>query len=190
MELYKDEKGIIILKSNKIFSEGIWQNVGLAIKVARDLNIPKQKILKAIPKIHFEGRIQYIKGELTKLLNPKEKLLIDGCHSEESGKNLASFLKALDKDVCGIWGMQKHKNPQLFIKQFNSVFKKIITIKIPDEPNSCSPYKLKNIASQFSIKSEAASNIKSAIRKLSGKKPKVIAIFGSLYLVGKILSLN
>ena len=30
----------------------------------------------------------------------------------------------------------------------------------------------------------------SAIKKLSSKKPKVIAFFGSLYLVGKILSLN
>ena len=143
-----------------------------------------------MPKIHFEGRIQFIKGKLTKLLNPKEKLLIDGCHSEESGKNLASFLKALDKDVCGIWGMQKHKNPQLFIKQFNSVFKKIITVKIPDEPNSCKPQQLKQIANQSGIKCDVAPNIESAIKLLSNKKPKVIASFGSLYLIGKILSLN
>ena len=39
--IYKDKEGKIILKSKKIFGEGLWDNVGLAIKVARDLKIPK-----------------------------------------------------------------------------------------------------------------------------------------------------
>ena len=39
--IFKDRKGKLILQSKKILSDGIWQNVGLAIKVARDLNIPK-----------------------------------------------------------------------------------------------------------------------------------------------------
>ena len=188
--IYKDKKGKIVLKSNRIFSEGIWQNVSLAIKVARDFNISKRKILNAIPKIYFEGRLQYIKGKLTKLLNSEEKLLIDGCHSTESARNLASYLKTLNSDIYGIWGMQKHKNPDLFIKQFKGVFKKIIAVKIPDEPNTCNPYKLKKIAKKFNIKCDVAPNIKFAIKKLSSKKRKIIVSFGSLYLIGKILSLN
>jgi len=188
--IYKDNKGKLILKSNKIFSEGIWQNVGLAIKVARDLNISKKKILRAIPKIYFEGRIQYINGQLTKLLNSKEKLLVDGCHSEQSAKNLASYLRSLNKNIYGIWGMQRHKNPELFIKQFKGIFKKIITIKIPGEPNSCDPRELKDIIKKLDIKCDVAKNIPNAIKKLSDKKEKIIVSFGSLYLVGKILSLN
>ena len=180
----------MILKSKKIFSEGLWDNIGLAIKVARDLGIKKKTILKSISKIQFEGRIQYIKGRMTKLLDPKEKLLIDGCHSEQSAKNLISYLKTLSKDVYGIWGMQKHKNPKRFIKLFEGVFKKIIAIKIPDEPNTCSPHKLKKMANHYNIKCDVAPNIKSAIKKISNKKPKTIVSFGSLYLVGKILSLN
>ena len=86
--------------------------------------------------------------------------------------------------------MQKHKHPELFIKQFKGIFKKIIAVKIPDEPNSCKPYKLKNIANRFGIKCDVAPSIESAIKQLSSKKPKVIASFGSLYLIGKILSLN
>jgi len=168
----------------------LWNNVGLAIRVARDLKIPKKIILKALPKLQFEGRLQYIKGKLTKLLNPKEKLLIDGCHSEASAKNLASYLKSINKDIYGIWGMQKHKHPELFIKQFKGVFKKIIAVKIPDESNSCKPQQLKQIANQFSIKCDVAPSIESSIKQLSNKKPKVIACFGSLYLIGKILSLN
>jgi len=66
--IYKDSKGKLILSSKKIFSEGIWQNVGLAIKVARDLKISDKNILKALPKITFEGRMQYIfKGKCNKI---------------------------------------------------------------------------------------------------------------------------
>ena len=188
--IYKDSREKIILKSKKILSDGLWNNVGLAIKVARDLKISKKTILKVLPKLQFEGRLQYIKGKLTKLLNPKEKLLIDGCHSEASAKNLASYLTSIDKDIYGIWGMQKHKHPELFIKQFKGIFKKIIVVKIPDESNSCKPHHLKNIANRFGINCDVAPNIESAIKQLSNKKPKVIVSFGSLYLIGKILSLN
>ena len=188
--VYKDNKGKIILKSKKILSDGLWNNVGLAIRVARDLKISKKTILKALPKLQFEGRLQYIKGKLIKLLNPQEKLLIDGCHSEASAKNLASYLKSTNKNIYGIWGMQKHKHPELFIKQFKRIFKKVIVVRIPDEPNSCKPCHLKDIANQSGINCDVAPSIKSAIKQLSNKKPKVIASFGSLYLIGKILSLN
>ena len=188
--IYKDNKGKIILKSKKILSDGLWNNVGLAIRVARDLKISKKNNLKALPKLQFSGRLEYIKGKLTKLLNPKEKLLIDGCHSEASAKNLASYLKSIDKDIYGIWGMQKHKHPDLFIKQFKDIFKKIIAVKIPDEPNTCKPHHLKNMANRSGIKCDVAPSIEAAIKQLSSKKPKVIVSFGSLYLVGKILSLN
>ena len=188
--VYKDGRGKIILKSKKILGDGLWNNVGLAIRVARDLKIPKKIILKALPKLQFEGRLQYIKGKLTKLLHPKEKLLVDGCHSEASANNLANYLKSVDKDIYGIWGMQKHKHPELFIKQFRGIFKEIVAVKIPDEPNSCKIHQLKNIANRFGIKCYATLNIESAIKQLSSKKPKVIVLFGSLYLIGKVLSLN
>ena len=40
--VYKDKKGKIILKSKKILSSGLWHNVGLACRVARDLNISSE----------------------------------------------------------------------------------------------------------------------------------------------------
>ena len=108
----------------------------------------------------------------------------------KSGLSLATYLKSTNKDIYGIWGMQKHKHPELFIKQLKGIFKKIIAVKIPDEPNSCKPHHLKNMAIRSGINCDVAPNIESAIKQLSNKKPKVIATFGSLYLVGKILSLN
>ena len=190
--VYEDKRGKIILKNQNILSDGLWSNVGLAIAVARDLKISKKNILKALPKLQFEGRCQYIKGKLTKkFLNKNEKFMIDGCHSEASAKNLASYLKSIDNEnIYGILGMQKHKRPELIIKQFKGIFKKIIAVKIPDEPNSCKPQQLKQIANRSGIKCDVSSNIQSAVKRLSSKKPKILVCFGSLYLIGKILSLN
>ena len=86
--------------------------------------------------------------------------------------------------------MQKNRDPEKFIKSFKGIFRKIVTVKIPDEPNSCSAHDLQKIANQANINSVASSNIHSAIKILSSEKEKIIVCFGSLYLVGKILSLN
>mgnify|MGYP001334854900 CR=1 FL=1 len=188
---FKDNKNIIPIKSRYIFSDGLLDNLGLAIKVALDFGVKKKTIIRTIKKIKFEGRIQYLKkGKLTKFIKKNEKLLVDGCHSETSAENLNSYLKTLKKPIYGIWGMQKNKKPEKFIKKFKNTFKKIVTVAIPDEPNSLSASKLKKISLKNKNKSEAASSIVEAIKKCSGSEKKTIVIFGSLYLVGNVLSKN
>jgi dihydrofolate synthase / folylpolyglutamate synthase len=188
--LYKDQKHQIPIRSNTIHSEGLINNLALAIKVALDFGVPQRTIIRTIPKIQFEGRIQYlIKGKLKKLLKPNEQLLIDGCHSMASGKNLYDYLKTLKEPVYGIWGMQKNKLPGNFIKSFNRIFKKIITVKIPNEPNALKAEQLKSIAQKY-MPTKTAPNIQSALKQLSSKEKKTIVIFGSLYLMGDVLSKN
>ena len=188
--LYKDQKHQIPIRSNTIHSEGLINNLALAIKVALDFGVPKRTIIRTIPKIQFEGRIQYlIKGKLKKLLKPNEQLLIDGCHSMASGKNLYDYLKTLKEPVYGIWGMQKNKLPENFIKSFNRIFKKIITVKIPNEPNALKAEQLKSIAQKY-MPTKTAPNIQSALKQLSSKEKKTIVVFGSLYLMGDVLSKN
>ncbi len=188
--LYKDSKNSIPIKSKFIHSEGLIDNLALAIKVSLDFGVPKQTIIKTISKIQFEGRIQYLtKGKFKKLLQPNEKLLIDGCHSIASAKNLHDYLKTLKEPIYGIWGMQKNKLPELFIKSFNKIFKKLITVTIPNEPNALKAERLKKIAKKY-IPSSSANNIKTALRQLSSREDKTVVIFGSLYLVGEVLSKN
>ena len=188
--LYKDQKHQIPIRSNTIHSEGLINNLALAIKVALDFGVPKRTIIRTIPKIQFEGRIQYlIKGKLKKLLKPNEQLLIDGCHSMASGKNLYDYLKTLKEPVYGIWGMQKNKLPENFIKSFKRIFKKIITVKITNEPNALKAEQLKSIAQKY-MPTKTAPNIQSALKQLSSKEKKTIVVFGSLYLMGDVLSKN
>mgnify|MGYP001322183616 CR=1 FL=1 len=186
---YKDKKNIIKLHSKHIHSNGLWENVGLAIRVALDLGVDPKIIKKTVSKIQFEGRVQFIKGKLTKDLK-KSKVLLDGCHSYESSKNLANYLRKYKMPVYGICAILKNKNPNQLIKNFKGIFKKIITVKIPGEPNSMNSYDLFKIAKKNGFKAAESKNIKDALRKIPREEKNMVVIFGSLYHVGNALSMN
>jgi len=154
-----------------------------------DLGVSHKIIKKTLPNIQFEGRVQFIKGKLTKKLR-KTKILVDGCHSDVSTKNLASYLKKFKIPVYGVWGSLKNKNPDQLIKNFKGIFKKVITVKIPNEPNAMSSLDLKNLAENNGFESIESKNIKDSLTKISTKEKNIVVIFGSLYLVGYALSLN
>ena len=186
---YKDKKNLINLNSKYINSDGLWENVGLAIKVALDLGVNIKIVKKTLPKIKFEGRVQFIKGKLTKNLK-KTRIIVDGCHSDESTKNLARYLKKFKEPIYAIWGSLKNKNPDQLIKNFKKVFKKVVTVKIPDEPNAMTSFELSKIAEKNNIQSIQSKNLKDALKKITTNEKKIIVIFGSLYLVGSALSVN
>ena len=188
IKYYKDQDNFIKLVSKNIHSEGLWDNVGLAIKVALDLGVKANIIEKTVPKIKFEGRVQFIRGKITK--KRKNRILVDGCHSYTSSKNLANFLKNRKIPVYGIWGSLKNKNPNENIKNFKGIFKKLITIKIPNETNALSASELKKIGLKNRFDTEESKNIKDALNKIPNSKRNLIVIFGSLYLVGYVLSIN
>ncbi len=188
---YKDNKHKIPIKSNYIHSKGLIDNLGLSIKIALDLNIKPTVIQKTIPKVYFEGRLQYLtKGKLRKFVNKKEKILLDGAHSNVSGKNLYNYLKTLNLPIYCVWGMQKNKFPKEFLKEFKGIFKKIVTVKIPDEPNSCTADELKSIAIKQDYKVETAIGIKEALKSITSKEKKIIVVMGSLYWCGSVLKEN
>jgi len=188
---YKNKKIKIKLDTKYIHSKGLLENLCLAIKIALDLKIDKKIITKTIPKIKFEARIDYIiKGKLTKKIHKNEKLLIDGCHSETSAKNLANYLRALKIPIYGIWAMTKNKDPNKFIKQFKGIFRKIITIPIENESAALSNQLLFKIAKKNNYNSETSKSFEEALKKIASRERKIICVFGSLYLCGNILNKN
>ena len=141
------------------------------IRIARDLNIKNKIILKARKKIKLLGRLQFIKkGKIRKLLFTKEDLLLDGCHSQKSILNHVNFLKSINKPKYAIWSLMKNREPEKYVK-YLKCFKKIVAIKIPNEPNSCSPKLLKKIADQNNINCTVLPNIQKAIKSISSEKP-------------------
>ena len=167
------------------------ENLCHSIKIALNLKINKKVIEKTIPKIKFEGRFQYLnKGKIQKKLHKNDKILLDGAHAETDAKNLSNYLKSIKVPIYGIWAMMKNKEPDLFIKQFKDLFKKIITIPIENEKGTVSNNKLRQIALKNNFTADKAFNFNEALKKISSKERKLIVCFGSLYNVGNILNKN
>jgi len=188
---YQDKKFQIKINTKNIYSMGLLNNLCHAIKIALDLKIEKKIIEKTIPKIKFEGRFQYLnKGKIKNRLHKNEKIMLDGAHAEIDAKNLSAYLKSLKVPVYGVWAMMKNKEPNLFIKQFKNIFKKVITIPIENENGSMKSNDLYRIAVKNKLNVEKANNFNEAIKKISSKEKKIIVCFGSLYNVGNILNKN
>ena len=188
---YQDKKIKIKLNTRNVYSRGMFENVCLAIKVALDLNINKKIIQRTLPYLSFEGRFQFInKGRIKNSLHKNEIIMIDGAHATADAKNLSTYLKTIKLPKYGIWSMTKNKEPDLFIKQLKGIFKKIVTMPIENEINSVSAKELYKIAIKNKFVSEKSKNFFEALKKISGKKEKLIVCFGSLYNCGNILNKN
>ncbi len=188
---YKDNKINIKLNTKYIHSKGLLENLCLAINIALDLKISKEVIAKVIPKIRYPARIDYLhNGKLNKKIFKSERILIDGCHSETSGQNLYNYLKTLKVPIYGVWAMTKNKDPDMFIKQFKGIFKKIITVPIENESAALSNKLLLKIAKKNNYDSETSKSFEESLKKITSKEEKVICCFGSLYFAGNILNKN
>jgi dihydrofolate synthase / folylpolyglutamate synthase len=188
---YQEKKIKIKLDTKSIHSKGLLENLCHAIKIALDLKIKKKIIERTIPKIFFEGRYQYLnKGKIKKKLHKNEKIMLDGAHSLTDAKNLSNYLKSIKDTKYGIWAMMKNKEPDLLIKQFKGVFKKIITMPIENERATMTSKELRRIALKNKFNVESVDNFCEALRKIYSKEKKLIVCFGSLYNVGNILNKN
>jgi folylpolyglutamate synthase/dihydropteroate synthase len=188
---YQDKKCKIKLNTKSIHSKGLLENLCHAIKISLDLKIDKKVIEKTIPTISFEGRFQYLKkGKIKNKLYKNEQIMLDGAHAETDAKNLAHYLKKIKVPKYAVWAMMKNKEPDLFIKQFKGIFKRIITIPIENEKNCMTALALESIAKKNKFNVDKAKNFNEAIKKISSSEKKLISCIGSLYNIGNILNKN
>ena len=172
---YKDKKYKIKLDTKNIHSKGLLENLCHAIKIALDLKINRKIIEKTIPTISFEGRLQYLKnGKIKNKLRKYEQIMLDGAHAEADAKNLANYLRNIKIPIYAVWAMMKNKEPDLFIKQFKGILKRIVTMPIKNEKNCMSAKDLETIAKKNQYNVNKANNINEAIRKISSKEKKLI----------------
>ena len=137
------------------------------------------------------GRFQYLKkGKIKNKLHKNEQIMLDGAHAETDAKNLANYLRNIQVPKYAVWAMMKNKEPNLFIKQFKGILKKIVTIPIENEKNCMSAKDLEIIAKKNQFNADKANNFNEAIKKITSKDKKLIICVGSLYNVGNILNKN
>ena len=187
---YEDKLGGLKLPLPNVLGQFQLENISTAIATIRTLNlgIEDTKIENGIQKIHNLARLQEIKSGKLKELVKNNTLLISGDHNPDGARVVNEYLKTLDCDKHIILGMMSNKDHNEYISYFKNI-STLITIDIPNQPNSIGGKDLKNKLNSFK-NVRYKEDIFDAIKSISVKKNDVILITGSLYLAGEILNLN
>ncbi len=163
------------------------------------LNIVSQKLNKfnlsrsinGLKKVRWPARTQFLdSGKLIKLVYKKQRLIVlDGAHNTLGAKSLKEVLKEFSDNWLLIFGYLKTRKPQEFLEELRSISSEIITVKIPEQNESYSSKKLLKAAKMIGFSGYASTSIVDAFNKAE-ESNLCICICGSLYLAGKILSMN
>ena len=187
---YEDKLGGLKLPVPNVLGQFQLENISTAIATIRTLNLGVQdaEIENGIQKIHNLARLQEIKSGKLKELVKNNTLLISGDHNPDGARVVNEYLQTLDCDKHIILGMMSNKDHNEYINYFKNI-STLITIDIPNQPNSIGGKDLKNKLN--SLKNvQYKEDIFDAIKSISVKKNDIILITGSLYLAGEILNLN
>ena len=131
------------------------------------------------------------KGPLVSILDPTNELYLDGSHNEDAARNLNNSLNQLpQKKLCVILGMINTKDPISYLSQFTNI-DTLTVITIPDEENAISSSELRSKLNRYYKNINEANSVKDALKSINRNYKNVrILICGSLYLAGKVLSMN
>ena len=167
---YEDKFGGLKLPLPNILGQFQLENISTAIATLRLLNIDiKDDYIKnGITKIKSVARLQEIRSGKLKKLVKNNQLLLDGSHNEDGARVLNEYLQTLDCNKHVIVGMMANKDHEKYISYFKNI-SSLITIDIPDQPNSISG---KDLKEKFkSIPNvQYKENIKQAIESLPLKE--------------------
>ena len=188
---YEDKKGRLKLPNPNVNGQFQVENVSTAIATLRSvdqLDIKEENIKSGITKIESIARLQEItKGKLKDLVK-NNRLLVDGAHNPLGAKVLNEYLESLNCNKHIILGMMANKNHQKYISYFKNI-SSLITIDIPNQPNSIKGNELKNkLIKNKNVRYKES--IIEAIKSIPVKESDLILITGSLYLAGEVLNLN
>ena len=189
--IYKDGLGEIKLPEPNILGDHQLFNISTSIAASRKIfNVEENDIKIGIKNISLKGRLQEIKVGKLKNIAGSNKLIIDGGHNISSSYVIANWIKNQKEDVSLIVGMMKDKDHLEFMKSFEDIVKSVTIIDIPNEQGAISKENFKKKINNLRYDIKLATSIEDAIILNSKKNNKIILFIGSLYLCGKILSLN
>jgi len=147
--------------------------------------------INGIKKVRWPARSQFLdNGKLIRLVHKKQRLIVlDGAHNSLGARALKEALKESSDDWLLIFGYLKTRKPEEFLEELRSISSEVITVKIPEQKESYSSKKLLKIAKMIGFSGYASTSIVDAFNRAE-ESNLCICICGSLYLAGKILSMN
>ena len=173
------------------------QNAGLAIALAKSLQLDRNALAKGLSSAQWPARLQPLtEGPLADIVSAHgAELWLDGGHNPHAGRALASGLAELDaqspRPLILISGMLANKDAPGFLDAFDGLAQTLIAVPIEGHAGLL-PETLADIAKGRGMASFTDDNVRAAVERacaLDSKTPPRILICGSLYLAGKVLAL-
>ena len=192
--IYQDVIGLLDLKLPKMKGQFQLENAATAIQTLRSIgiSIENSKISKAISTTELPARIQEItKGNLRNHVHDENRLIIDGSHNKDGGKELAEYLSKIQgkKRIYFVLGMLTSKDLKGYLENFSSLVTEIKAVKLRE--NFYEMDEIIKVAKDLGIHANPTKNVASGLAQLALQDPEsIIVVCGSLYLSGAALELN
>jgi len=191
---YRDRHGRLDLPLPTMPGAHQADNAALAVAMLRHqdkVTVSAAAMAEGIRSTNWPARLQKLgAGPLTELL-PERTFLLDGGHNPDAANALARYLdEKAAKPVNAVIGMMAAKDARRFLGVIAPHLASLTAVPIPG--NDClDPQVLAELAREAGVGSvDTAADVPSALGTLGTGSEGTVLICGSLYLAGKVLSLN
>lgn len=177
--IFENNMNFALIKGKKIPFNllGIWQkdNLALALKAAKTLNISFDAIKSALQNVHWACRFQYIR---------EKNMILDGAHNPSGTKALRESLDKYfpNKNFCFVYGCLKNKDYESALKNLIKKGDKVYFCTF----NHKSSETFENLSKTINYPCE-----KITINEIICIENDLsIVVCGSLYMLGELLFYN
>lgn len=194
--VFQDRSGLLDLPLPALAGAFQIQNAGLAIAAVRHFALPadERAIETGISNARWPARFMELKhGALKAMLQPGQRLWLDGGHNAAGGEALARAIK--DQTNSGenwsmILGAYANKDMGAYLAHFRGLLTEILCVPMEGERAGWSPEKLADIAREAGLKAHPVRDIAAALQQVRENGYARTIICGSLHLAGDVLALN
>ncbi|NNE58626.1 MAG: bifunctional folylpolyglutamate synthase/dihydrofolate synthase [Hellea sp.] len=204
---YKQQGGLVFETENEVMDlpkpgligDHQYMNAGLAVALARHMQISREAIARGMESVKWPARMQNLtSGPLAEKISAiGGELWLDGGHNPHAASAIAAVVADLEtrvpRPLVLITGMLANKDVGGFLDKYAGLAAHIIAVDIPGHA-SLAAETLAELASSRGISSYMADDIGTAIdlaaKMKDGDLAPRILICGSLYLSGEVLKEN
>jgi dihydrofolate synthase / folylpolyglutamate synthase len=165
--------------SIRMLGEPQIRNACLASLIAKQLEIPIDKMKLGLKKTFWPGRLQ--------VLQKDPLLMIDGAHNIAGIKCLVNFVKTINKRKILVLGIAKDKKTNEMVSLLVPLFEQIIITEGNFKPTPAE--ELAEVVKKYNSNIQIIKDSKEAVKEALSlaNKDDFILVAGSLYLVGDVL---
>ncbi len=172
-------------------------NAGVAVAAALILNdalvqplLTDAAIAHGLRTVEWPARMQQLtRGPLRQALPSDWELWLDGGHNPSAGQMLGQVAAGWsDRPLYIVSGMINTKDGGGFLAPLSGKAAAMLTVSIPDEPNSLTAQQLADMAQAEGVDAQPVGSLAEAIARFAVLPgPARVLICGSLYLAGVVL---